>query len=120
MTHHYFVLENGSEIVACTSRIVAIDFIREIYDEDFSHARARTYAIYNETTGVIITLRKERIMDNNTLFAKAAKAIDNYAKACEMGAESFANYFFARFQEYEEEIKARGLDAEFKEFMLVA
>ncbi len=119
MTYHYSVLENASEIIICTSRSVAIDFVREIYKEDPGHASVCHYAIYNDKTEKITNLREAKIMDNKTLFEKAKKAMDSYAQAIMMGADDFANYFFARFKEYCKEIKSRGLDAEFEEFTLI-
>lgn len=58
-------------------------------------------------------------MKKKELFEKAIKAMDNYARAVEMGLDDFANYYYSQMKTLCNEIRYRGLKQEFDNFALV-
>lgn len=57
-------------------------------------------------------------MSKQELFNKAVTAADNYAKAIKVGLFDFANYFDKQGKELYQEIKQRGLEQEYSDFVL--
>ena len=57
-------------------------------------------------------------MSKQELFSKAIKAADNYSKAIENDMLDFANYFDAKGKELYQEIKRRGLEEEYSDYIL--
>lgn len=57
-------------------------------------------------------------MSKQELFSKAITAADNYAKAIESGLFDFANHFDAKGKELYQEIKRRGLEQEYNDYIL--
>ena len=95
------------------------DFI--IYNDILNLDDAETERLSNKLYNIFdFVLKMEEVkMEKQELFEKATKAMDNYAKAIEMGLSDFANYFDAKMREHLKEIKIRGLYQEFEDFTLV-
>lgn len=57
-------------------------------------------------------------MNKKELFAKAVKAMDDYAEAVDMELPEYENYFDAVMRELLAEIKSNGWEYEFDDFAL--
>lgn len=57
-------------------------------------------------------------MSKQELFSKAITSADNYTKAIKAGLFDFANYFDEQGKELYQEIKQRGLEQEYSDYVL--
>lgn len=58
-------------------------------------------------------------MEEQELFEKTVKAMDNYIKAIEIDLPDFASFYYSRFKELYNNIEQKGLKEEFDEFALI-
>lgn len=95
------------------------DFI--IYDDILNLDDSETERLNNELYDIfdfIIKTEKEK-MEEQELFEKTVKAMDNYIKAIEIDLPDFASYYYSRFKELYNNIEQKGLKEEFDEFALI-